>query len=47
MGIFDGICLTPHKYILFDGFTFNTHGYFGKIRAMSKMSVRVIFKTIE
>ena len=49
--------LLEHIYILLDGFTYNTRGYFascgvffrdpkgrGKIRAMSKMSARIICK---
>ena len=35
------------KYILFDGLTYNTRGYFascvGKVRAMSKMSASIIY----
>ena len=33
------------KYTLFDGLTYNTRGYFAScvIRAMSKMSARIIF----
>ena len=37
-----------NKYMLFDGFTYNVHGYFAsknttqKIRAMSKMSARTV-----